>query len=649
MRRDEYSTLFFGILTIFMFIRGSATGSKLILEIFPNMNFLLLVKIEYLSVYANMLFIGAFFHYLFPKDVSKRVVQIAGILTIIFSAIIIFAPMKFFTSMRDVYNLFVLILGIYVSWFALTKAMIKKRQGAVLAFIGMFIFLGSGILDIITVVAVLPIPFTAPYGLVFYIFTQSFIISQRFSIAFKENKELTGTLDYQNKNLEKIVKERTTEISQQSEEILAQQEEVIAINDELQSTNEELEKLSIVASKTDNAIVILDNEMNFEWTNEGFEKLFGFTLYELIAERGKSFIEANKDTKVQKIIKRCIKNKETVIFNDLTKTKTKGDIWTQTTLTPIIDEFDSIDKVIAIYSDISKLKEAEQEILNKNEEITAQKDELENKNEKIAFQNEHIKSSINYARTIQSAILPQRNIFKKFETFVIFKPKDVVSGDFYWSSLIENNSTISSDRKMRFLAVVDCTGHGVPGAFMSMIGSSLLNQIVNEKRQYSPKVILSLLHKEIQIALRQRETDNNDGMDVALCRVELEQENNVKITYSGAKRPFIYCKNNESEVLLIKGDRKSIGGVKNFRNKIDFTNKEINLNKGETFYLTTDGFIDQNNYERKRLGTKQLLKLLSQHKNKTMQEQEIKLTTALNIWQNEEEQRDDITIVGVQI
>ncbi len=649
LRRDEYSTLFFGIFTLFMFLRGTATGSRFLLDLFPSMSVFVIVKIEYLSVYANMTFLGAFFYFLFPKDFNKRIIQISGIVTIIFASIIIFAPMTFFTSLRDFFNIFVLLLGLYISYYALVKAVIKKRQGSVLAFIGMFVFFGSGILDIITVMFVLPLPLVAPYGLVFYIFSQSFIISQRFSIAFKENKELTETLDYQNKNLEKIVKERTVEISQQSEEILAQQEELIVINDELQNTNDELEKLSIVASKTDNAIVILDNEMNFEWTNEGFDKLFGFTLNELIEERGNNFIEANSDKNVKKIIQKCVSNKETVIFNDLTKTKSKGDVWTQTTLTPIINEFDKISKVIAIYSDISKLKEAEQEILQKNEEITAQKDELEDKNDKIAFQNEHIKSSINYARTIQRAILPQRKIFNVFETFIIFKPKDVVSGDFYWSSLVENKTSNSFDKKMRFLAAVDCTGHGVPGAFMSMIGSSLLNQIVNEKQIYSPKEILKNLHKNVQTALSQKETDNNDGMDVALCRIEREDENNVKIIFSGAKRPLIYCKNNENEIQVIKGDRKSIGGVKNHRNKVYFTNKELFLTKEEKFYLTSDGYIDQNNLERKRFGTKRLLRLLKSHKTKPMTEQKNEIIAALNMWQNDEEQRDDITIIGVEI
>lgn len=628
LRRDEYSTLFFGILTAMMVLRAVSVNDRLIVDLIPNINFFVLIRFEYLSAYANIIFIAYFFYHLFKEDFSKIFLKIFSVVVLLMTAFIIFAPVNIFTYFRDLYNLIFLIGGVYVVFFALTKAVYRKRQGAILAFVGVFVFFITGILDVIITIATIPIPYTAHYGLVFYILTQSFTLSQRFSVAFKQNKELNQTLDYQNKNLEGIVKERTAEISQQAEEILAQQEELIVINEELQKINGELEKLSIVASETDNAVLILDKNANFEWANEGFKKLFGYDLKEITKQKGENFIQASNNPDVKNSIQECINTKKTVIYQSQNQTKDKGKIWTQTTLTPILDEFDNISKIIAIDSDISKLKDAE---------------------EKIAAQNQHIRASINYAKTIQRAILPPKEVFGGFETFVLYKPKDVVSGDFYWTSFIQNAENDTFDNSIRFLAVVDCTGHGVPGAFMSMIGNSLLNQIVNVRQIYQPKDILTLMHERVQISLRQKETDNNDGMDVALVKLEMKDEKSAKITFAGAKRPLFYFKNNIDEIQTIKGCRKSIGGVKNYRNEVVFNDKELFLEKNEQFYLLSDGIIDQNNHERKRFGTKHLQRILSENRNKTMKEQKNEIETALNIWQADEEQRDDITIVGVKI
>ncbi len=642
LRRNDYSTLFFGLVSILMFIRGFTTDDRLILELFPNTSFFVLIRLEYLSVYTNIAFIAYFFYHLFNKEANKRFVQLAGVFAVLMSGIIIFAPVKIFTSFRDVYSLFALIVGFYVTFIVLIKAMIHKRHGSVIAFVGMFVFFGTGIFDVIKVVLVLPLPYIAQYGLVFYILSQSFILSQRFSISFIENKKLTETMDYQNKNLEKIVKERTSEVTQQSEEILAQQEEVLVINEELKKMNEELMQLTIVASKTDNAIAILDGKGNFEWTNKGFEKLFGHSLEELVKYRGQNFSETNINQNAKKAIAKCIEQKKTLIYENYITLNNGNNIWTHTTLTPIFDEAGNVNKIVAIDSDISKQKEAEKE-------ITSQKDELESKNKRIAMQNKHIKASITYAKQIQKAILPQKKIFKKFDTFILFEPKDVVSGDFYWSSIVQNKAFETVDRSIRFLAVVDCTGHGVPGAFMSMIGSSLLNQIVNEKKIYSPKDILSHLHKNVQEALRQQETDNNDGMDVGICSVEILEDHTARVIFAGAKRPLIYCNKENQTLHVIQGDRKSIGGTKNYRNKVQFSNKEIILREGEKFYLSTDGFVDQNNSERKRFGTSKLIQLLDANKSKTMASQRDELLKKLHEWQKNEPQRDDITIIGVEI
>ena len=220
----------------------------------------------------------------------------------------------------------------------------------------------------------------------------------------------------------------------------------------------------------------------------------------------------------------------------------------------------------------------------------------------------------------------------------MFRPKDIVSGDFYKYSYIGG---------YHFIIVVDCTGHGVPGAFMSMIGNSLLNEIINEKQIYEPAEILTQLNKGVISALNQEHTDNRDGMDVCLCRIEKGE--NTKILFSGAKRDLIYYKASNNSLEFLKGERKSIGGNLSVRNLQKFTNQELNLSQGDVLYLTTDGFIDQNDKKRKRFGSKKFNNLLKDNAEKPLNEQKIILENALDEWQQGVEQRDDITVLGIKI
>jgi serine phosphatase RsbU (regulator of sigma subunit) len=269
--------------------------------------------------------------------------------------------------------------------------------------------------------------------------------------------------------------------------------------------------------------------------------------------------------------------------------------------------------------------------------IRSQKTKIEEQRDKLDFQNQHINSSIQYAQNIQRAILPVKNqINNLFESFILYRPKDIVSGDFYWFTKVNN---------IAFLAVVDCTGHGVPGAFMSMIGSSHLNEIVIEKQITDPAKILSLLDKKIIVSLRQAETENNDGMDVCFISINLKSN---EITFSGAKRPLFIYKNKTSEFDEIKGDRISIGGIRKGTNE-EFNNHIIKAQKGDILYLSSDGLTDQNNSERKRFGRNKLKEIILNNVAEPMEKQKVIIEKALDEFQQDEEQRDDITLIGIKI
>jgi serine phosphatase RsbU (regulator of sigma subunit) len=279
-------------------------------------------------------------------------------------------------------------------------------------------------------------------------------------------------------------------------------------------------------------------------------------------------------------------------------------------------------------------------IIRANKEIKNQKNTLDR-------QNKNIRASIRYAETIQQAILPDTSLIDKcFESFVIFRPKDIVSGDFYWLS---KSGSYKSGKGSFFVAVVDCTGHGVPGAFMSMIGNSLLNEMVNERNIDSPDEILELLNRNIRKSLRQDQTDNNDGMDLLLCRFDKLNSNGMKLTFAGAKRPLYIIHKDNPNIIKLKGDRKSIGGIEDSKDKVRFKNHEVNLKKGDCLYLSTDGIIDQNGPDRRRFGSNRLESLLSDCFNLSIKEQEEIINKELSNFMQSEEQRDDITLLGLRI
>ncbi|MBA7518384.1 hypothetical protein ES705_10454 [subsurface metagenome] len=277
-------------------------------------------------------------------------------------------------------------------------------------------------------------------------------------------------------------------------------------------------------------------------------------------------------------------------------------------------------------------------IIRANKKINQQKLWLEK-------QNKEIRASIRYAQTIQQAILPGNNeIEKHFDAFILYLPKDIVSGDFYWISAQENGKSDTV-----YFSVVDCTGHGVPGAFMSMIGNSLLNEIVNERGINSPAEILGMLNYMIRIALRQEETDNNDGMDLALCKLESQSNKKYKLTFAGAKRPLYVIKNKENKLISHRGDRKSIGGYGLSKREIQFTNYTIELEEGDMIYLFSDGIIDQNSPERKKFGRLRLEEVFVDCAKLRPIEQKAIIEQRLRDYMKNEEQRDDITLVGLKI
>jgi serine phosphatase RsbU (regulator of sigma subunit)/Tfp pilus assembly protein PilF len=258
-------------------------------------------------------------------------------------------------------------------------------------------------------------------------------------------------------------------------------------------------------------------------------------------------------------------------------------------------------------------------------------------NRELEEKRREIQDSINYAKQIQRAILPNpEEILSTLECFGLYKPKDVVSGDFYWFA--KQNGKV-------LIAAADCTGHGVPGAFMSMIGIDKLNNAVQEKQLYKPGDILSSLNKGIKQSLRQDEQDSvsRDGMDIALCSFDFKQG---RLEYAGANRPLLLIRN--GEMIEVKPTKAAIGGwTENVR---VFENNELHLEKGDTIYLFTDGYADQIGGEKgKKIMTRKFKEILLNIQHLTMEAQEKELERVFNEWKGNHEQVDDVLVIGIRV
>ncbi|WP_020530534.1 SpoIIE family protein phosphatase [Flexithrix dorotheae] len=293
------------------------------------------------------------------------------------------------------------------------------------------------------------------------------------------------------------------------------------------------------------------------------------------------------------------------------------------------------------------LLEKVQEINQQKEEIAVQAENLQELNRDVTIKNKKITDSIRYAKSVQEAVLPSLNLLDSFLSnyFITYLPKDIVSGDFYWFTKVPPHN---GEGEKILIAAVDCTGHGVSGAFMSMVGNTLLEEIVNQMKIYDTSEILEHLNKRIIEGLRQNETTNRDGMDICICSLEKLTTGNTKVTFTGAKRPLFIHRNNEKIVETLAGDRRSIAG-RQPKVSIEFSKQEIELSPKDVIYLTTDGLVDQNNENRKRFGTNRLKDFILENSGFDKDTQKKNLEQKLKEYQGKTEQRDDILVIGITV
>jgi len=283
----------------------------------------------------------------------------------------------------------------------------------------------------------------------------------------------------------------------------------------------------------------------------------------------------------------------------------------------------------------------EQKVLDRTIELENKKNEIQIQHDLLVKQKRDITDSLNYASLIQQALLQSDNVLKlNFKDhFILFKPRDIVSGDFYWFRQIDN---------LIYIVAADCTGHGVPGAFMSILGISLLNEIITKCHQMKANEILNELRQRVINSLNQKgqKAQTHDGMDIAFCIFDSEKK---IIQFAGANNPFYLIRQIEDrfELFETKADKMPIGIHP--KDHISFSNFEIQLQENDSIYIFSDGYVSQFGGEKcEKIKMKPFQELLSKIHNLPMNQQKHKLDYFLSDWQGLNEQIDDILVVGIK-
>jgi serine phosphatase RsbU (regulator of sigma subunit) len=282
-----------------------------------------------------------------------------------------------------------------------------------------------------------------------------------------------------------------------------------------------------------------------------------------------------------------------------------------------------------------RLPSAIQNLLSKKK-IEKLNTELSETVKKLNYAYSDIKDSIDYAKLLQDAILPDKSILQDSfpGSFIIFKPKDVLSGDFYWFDKRED---------VFFVSVADCTGHGVPGSLLAMMGNNLINEAVNLKRLSEPSAILNRINKQVKRVLKQDKTSASDGMDVAFCKIDIK---NKTLIYAGANRPLLIERG--KKLIEVKPDKISIGGID--ERTLQFTSHKIQIEEGDRIFLFSDGYVDQfSDKINKKITIKRLRDILIESAALPINEQKKFITDFFETWKGKHEQIDDVLFMCIVI
>ncbi len=414
----------------------------------------------------------------------------------------------------------------------------------------------------------------------------------------------------------------------------------LQIQKEKRIESQRKEYLSLINSIEDSILIVEPESLLILNTNRSFVEKFEYKYSKVINKPITEFYSSPNRVLVEELIHDCIESEEKVEGRTIQFSATEKFYHVEVMIKPH-SYFDK-DVLLFVIKDISKslrnetkLKLYAEQLKYSNEHLKKLYDKRELQSAQLSEVNQELIESITYAKRIQDAILPSATEFQNQfeESFILFKPKSIVSGDFYWFFKKEDKFII---------AVGDCTGHGVPGAFMSLIGFTILNDIVRDTDPSKPNEILGKLNEQVVRTLQQKGVDfeARDGIDISICTIDLK---NDTMYYAGANRNLYLVNNGEFEV--IAADRQVIGGYREYHK--DFKLHEFSYSNISAIYMTSDGYADQFGGKRhKKFSSKQLKTLLFDNSQKPFMDQRKVLRSSLKEWMSDSEQIDDILVLG---
>ncbi len=654
LRKTEYSTLFFGLLTIAVLLHQMANGEVLMTQIIPNFSWESLSKLDYLSNYGQLAFFVLFFYSLFKDMMSLKVIKAIMIYTAVMVLLVLITPARIYTQTLIAYEILASISVIYILYGQIS-AILKKVSGAWIPFLGTVILFMSAIHDILYEMRIIDSRYLIPFGIFVFIFFQSYILSHNFSVLFKRNEKL-------NKQLRKLDEIKSLFMQKSGFDIKKLMRTMV---NRLNATR----GLIISADGTNHEIKDGFPEKfaeSYNYPESLIDKIISEKKDVIIADRkrveGLLSFEYGQKHLPKSVMAVPIQVKQAVRYVVYLENLYENNAFTTNEvellnvlsgqIAGLIANFDIYNTLESMNAGLEQLIEKRtEEIQLRHEELSSQRDEIQQQNvylnkvyKEISQKNKFLTDGIHYAKRIQKALMPGRQYVNTLfpQNFIFDKPKEILSGDFYWAT----STKVNNETRYIFTAA-DSTGHGIPGALMSIIGNNMLYESVIVFKSTKPSEILDNLQLMIKERLNQGgKHDSKDGMDMALISYNPDTR---ELEFAGARNPLLHVR--DGVITEYKADRMSIGGRDHSRIKEGrkFTNHTIKIEQGDMIYMFSDGYLDQagGNHGRKFM-KKRFKQLISYIADLSLKDQEYQLDAIFEKWRGDYIQVDDVIVTGIR-
>ncbi len=655
LHRKEYSALFFGGMALAVILHRLTNGELLISDILPQISWEYLLKTDHIALYLQLSFFLLFFNSVYSKYIRKILIKAVMVASVIMIIFIFVTSARYFTEALVLFEIMVLLTVIGIIFVQIKTLILEKNRVYLLPFFGTLILLLSGVNDVFHESGFINTRHTFHFGLLIFTFLQSYLLSSKFSALIIQNEKLNKklieidalkTVFTQSKgfSLQSLLSTLLENFGGDRAVIISVNQNEHSIRSSFPTADKNLHNYpetfadKAIQSRKPQFI----NSKHESETRLSFEYQSKSTLKSAVAIPLKAGNSVKHVLYVESYKHEALFDMQMAEGIDILSNQIAG----------LVENQDVYGRLESMNTNLEEtIEQRTAELMQQREELHTQREAIEQQNESlselykdISAKNILLNSGIHYAKRIHSALLPGKTVFEQHfpNNFVFIKQKEILGGDFFWSAKIVKQTV-----EYQIFAVVDCTGHGIPGALMSIIGTNLLYEACRINQITEPGLILDFMQNEIKHRLHQSgRSESRDGMDLSLISYVPHQ--NI-LTYAGARNPIFLTDNNE--IIELKADRMSIGGADHARldTARKFTTNQLTLKNGMILYFATDGYSDQTGGEHGRKFMKsRLVQLLSFISSLPMSHQKYQVEAIITKWKGENPQLDDITVVGIK-